>query len=360
MCNHNSDNIIMRRTIGGEFELSTLAIGSTKQLEKLTHGYAGTWTASGRSALSLILEYLQNTGIKHVHLPAYLCESILLAVKALGLQYSFYPVDSELAAHPDPPPNSAVLLIHYFGWLNPATTKLRAEAGRSFYLIEDASQALLSDWATTPDVSRFIILSPRKFGPVPLGGWCNISMEVDRPTIQTEKFMWQSLAARFTRATYMRESDERIEPSIEKFYIDAFNEAEEFLDNHPCEASVPQIALELIAGLDWDSIARRRRANWLKFDELLSGIVDPLNNVLPDDVVPLGYVIRLKNRNEVRRKLRDYRIFCPVHWPLPAEVNPLNFPDAVLLSKSILTIPIDQRYDQTDMVRIAHAIKMLL
>ena len=349
-----------RKAIGGEFELSTLALGSAKKLKNLTRGYEGTWTASGRSALSAILKHLQNTGIKHVHLPAYLCESILLTVKALGLQYAFYPVDSELEAHPVSPPNSAVLLIHYFGWLNPATTKLRAEAGRTFHLIEDASQALLSDWTASADVSRFVILSPRKFGPVPLGGWCNISMEVDRPTIQTEKFMWQSLAARLTRATYMRESDVRIEPSIEKFYIDAFNEAEEFLDSHPCEASVPQIALELIAGLDWDSIAQQRRANWLKLDELLSGIVDPLTNVLPDNVVPLGYVIRLKNRDEVRRKLRDHRIFCPVHWPLPVEINPLSFPDAALLSKSILTIPIDQRYDQADMLRIAHAIKVLL
>jgi len=349
-----------RKAIGGEFELSTLALGSTKKLKNLTRGYKGTWTASGRSALSSILKHLQNTGIKHVHLPAYLCESILLAVKALGLQYSFYHVDSDLAAHPDPPPNSAVLLIHYFGWLNPATTRLRAEAGRSFHLIEDASQALLSDWTASTGVSRFVILSPRKFGSVPMGGWCNISVDLDRPAIQTEKLMWQSLAARLTRATYMRKSDERIEPSVEKLYMDAFKEVEEFLDNNPCEASVPKIALALIAGLDWDGIAQCRRTNWSKLNELLSGIVEPLTNVLPDDVAPLGYVVHLNNRDEMRRKFREHRIFCPVHWPLPDEVNPQRFLDAASLAKSILTFPIDQRYGQADMLRIANVVKALL
>jgi len=112
--------------------------------------------------------------------------------------------------------------------------------------------------------------------------------------------------------------------------------------------------------LDWDSIAQHRRANWLKLDELLSGKVDPLTNILPEDVVPLGYVVRLNNRDELRRRLRECRIFCPVHWPLPAEVNPNSFPDTASLAKSILTFPIDQRYGQADMLRIAHVVKTLV
>ena len=116
-----------RRIIGGDFEIERLTFGTREQLNALTRGLHGTWTTSGRGALSVVLKQLQAVGVRHVHLPSYLCESLLLPIKALGLDYSFYPVDAALAAHPNPPKGAAVLVIHYFGWLNPAINALRAE-----------------------------------------------------------------------------------------------------------------------------------------------------------------------------------------------------------------------------------------
>ena len=91
-----------RFAVGGEFELEMPQFSDADGLERLTHGLSGTWVVSGRAALNRILRKVQERGVRHVHLPAYLCESVLQPVKARGMEFSFYPVDEHLIAHPDP------------------------------------------------------------------------------------------------------------------------------------------------------------------------------------------------------------------------------------------------------------------
>ena len=110
----------------------------------------------------------------------------------------------------------------------------------------------------------------------------------------------------------------------------------------------------------WNHAAVCRRANWQQINDMLGDSTETINSSLPSDVVPLGYVIRLRNRDEVRAKLADQRIFCPVHWQLPEAVDPQRFPDAAHLSETCLTLPIDQRYDPYDMTRLSDAVKSAL
>ena len=346
-----------RTVIGGDFELGSLALGSPARLATLSRGMPGTWTASGRAALGLVLRQLKSEGISQVHLPAYLCESILQPVQELAMDYSFYPVDENLKAHPAPPANSAVLLIHYFGWLNPATPALRAEAGKSFYLIEDASQALLSDWSASNENGRAVILSPRKFGPTVLGGWCSMETSTFACSSALESNAWRSLAARLARRSYLAQSNGEIDSAVEDFYLAGFRAVEDCLDTQSSNSSAPEFVLQLIAGINWTEVTARRRANWNQLNQLLSNTVNPVNSSLPESVTPLGYVARFNERDVLRKKLAAQRIYCPVHWPLPAEVSPQRFPEAAALAQSCVTLPIDQRYNHADMERLAGALK---
>jgi hypothetical protein len=349
-----------RWAIGGDFEFNIDDIKKKDKQETLLRGQKGTWTASGRSALSLILKHLQEVRVNEVLLPSFLCESILQPVKALGFRYSFYPVNAYLMAQPEPKLGTAVLIIHYFGWINSATSMLRSEQIDGFYLIEDASQAALSDWTASNSTSRFVVLSPRKFGPVPFGGWCNIIAKVEEPTHEMGELAWRSIAARLARSMYLTQPHVPVDPIIEEFYLVAFRAVETYLDNHPTDSGIPQIILDIMAGLDWAEMGNRRRLNWHCLHELLSNLVEALMTELPPDVVPLGYVIRLDERDKVRKALAAKRIFCPIHWPLPAEITSCRFPDAVKLSETSLTLPIDQRYGPEDMVYMAKALKETL
>lgn len=346
--------------IGGEFETGKLKLGTAMELAKLTHGLRGTWTLSGRAAFVIMLRQLQAKGFNHIHLPAYLCRSILLPVQEMGIKYSFYPVDADLTAQADPPNEAGVLLIHYFGWLNPATSSLRAESGSSLHLIEDATHALLSEWRAAVGQQQSVFFSSRKFGPSPLGGWANIKTQpIDVPN-EVEALLWQSMAARLLRAAYLSEADAGILPGLESFYLSAFQAVEDFLDQHPTSMGLPQNALDIISGADWQKIATQRRANWKILHDLLVGQVELVNENLPDEVVPIGFVIRTKKRDFIRDRLAAQRIYCPVHWQLPPEVSAKRFPVAARLSDTCLTLPIDQRYGCNEMERLAAAVKELV
>ena len=134
-----------KKMIGGEFEFNSFPNIPNDGLNKLTNNKTGTWTTNGRCALYLILKHFKQKGGNHVHLPAFLCQSILQPILALELDYSFYPVQADLTTLPDPPSNSAVLLIHYFGFINNAAAGLRTDSGHDYLLIEDACHVFLND-----------------------------------------------------------------------------------------------------------------------------------------------------------------------------------------------------------------------
>ena len=63
----------------------------------------GTWTSNGRSAFYLILNDLKSKGINHVHLPSFICDTLLQAVAYSNwIKNSFYPISAlDLSAYPE-------------------------------------------------------------------------------------------------------------------------------------------------------------------------------------------------------------------------------------------------------------------
>jgi len=348
-----------RRAVGGPFELTTPAMDSRGVAESLQWDACGTWTVSGRAALGLILDELRRRGVRELHLPDYLCQSILDTVEAYEWQYSFYPVSRSLSASPSPPENSALLVIHYFGWVNPIVERFRGVADGTIHLIEDACQAPLSEGVSFRPERGFVVASPRKFAPVPLGGWCNLEKRGLELQPEAEARAWQSLAARVVRGAYLSHPSHPVNREIEKFYLDALHEVEDFIEaNLLSECALPKIALDSLRFTDWKKAAEARRANWQLLNELLEGCVQPIFRELPEGVVPLGYPVELKDRDGVRAKLAQARVFCPVHWPLPRQLRHTTAGSTgIRAAKSWLTLPIDQRYNAADIEYVAAALR---
>jgi len=349
-----------KKSIGGEFEINSIPKNHTDLLSKLTKGKSGTWTTNGRSALYLILQQLKSQGINHIHLPAFMCQSILQPVLFLGLDYSFYPVQPDLTALPDPPVNSSVLLIHYFGVFNDAAHALRKNSGHDYLLIEDACHVFLNDSYFNEAENQFVFFSTRKHGPTVLGGWCNLEVDLDDPGKDIEVCTWKSLAARLMKGIYLSDIDGEVDSTMEDYYLKLFREVEDSFNSGIQPTRLPQLILNLIDSLDWNTISRKRRDNWQILHELVGNKVENLFDQLPDESVPLGYVIRLDNRDIVKEKLAAQRIFAPVHWQLPDEVDRKRFPDSVKLADSLLTLPIDQRYGPGDMYYLANVLKEII
>lgn len=78
--------------IGGEFPISVTDILNAENRQLVfpdVYAYS-----SGRAALFQVLKFLrQEKGVSCILLPDYLCSSIFVPINALGLEYSFYPID---------------------------------------------------------------------------------------------------------------------------------------------------------------------------------------------------------------------------------------------------------------------------
>jgi hypothetical protein len=111
----------------------------------------------------------------------------------------------------------------------------------------------------------------------------------------------------------------------------------------------------LLAKTDIEYQKSMRRKN---YDLLLSMFRDrAVIPFLPAEVVPFGFPIRVKNRNEVRETLMSRHIYCPVHWKLPSEISASTFPESVQLSEQILTIPLSQNLEEKEAFRLIETIK---
>ena len=113
----------------------------------------------------------------------------------------------------------------------------------------------------------------------------------------------------------------------------------------------------LRGGLGFAPAAERRRSN---YGILAAALAEYGVLGLPaEGVVPLGYPIRLKARDEVRRRLFEASIFPPVHWPIQGVV-PDEFEESHRLAREMMTLPCDQRYDAEDMGRIVRLLRSVL
>ena len=58
------------------------------------------------------------------------------------------------------------------------------------------------------------------------------------------------------------------------------------------------------------------------------------------NLIPLGFILAVKDRNQFRKYLFGKRIFAPIHWVLTEDINKVAFPESWKLSKEIITIPL--------------------
>jgi dTDP-4-amino-4,6-dideoxygalactose transaminase len=101
-------------------------------------------------------------------------------------------------------------------------------------------------------------------------------------------------------------------------------------------------------------VAIRRRANF----RLLLDYLSPwaMAKQLPPDVVPLGFPIRVPDRDALLKRLYAAQIYAPVHWPL-GDTVPQEHEASWRLSESLLTVPCDQRIAPDRMAEVGEIVR---
>ena len=334
--------------IGGEFPIAVADILNAQNRQfDVPDVYA---YSSGRAALFQILKFLkQEKGISHVLLPDYLCSSVLVPIKDLGLDNSFYPIDEQLELIESEfsklyIKGTVILLINYFGLKDLySQIKFIREIDENAIIIEDDVQAYY-EFRKPLDGVDFKFTSLRKTFAVPDGGL--IKTKYHLPKVTTPNTFGQYKAAAALLKS-MREGNFN-----DQIYLELFEKGESLIDSEQ-EYGMSQIAEKLYSFMNEDHVKVRRlnNARYL-VDELKMIGIEPL---LPfkEEFVPLFVPIILKNRDKVRKYMFQKEIYCPVHWPLDG----MEIERGEQMSKEELSLIIDQRYGRKEMDEIITILK---
>jgi dTDP-4-amino-4,6-dideoxygalactose transaminase len=337
------------KTVGGMFGLPLSLVPRAAQGTNNWLFFSGQaqFYANARCALYSLLKKL-DPGC--VWLPSYICPSVLDPANALNLTVKFYEVNSKLEPDlfrlADVRRGEVVVVMAYFGF--PADT-LAAKAAKQqgAWVVEDASQALLS--RHVGNSVDYVIYSPRKLVAVPDGGILVICGDnpIPEPANVGALTAWQLML--LEAAIQRREFDAR---GGDNLWFDIYRRASERapVGAFPmCDLSVSL----LHNGIDFEAAAQQRRRNFT----VLSGELSKwgLYAGLDEDTAPLGYPVRVCCRDTVRKNLYAHSIYPPVHWDLKSCV-PAEFHESLALSDQIMTVPCDQRYDESDMGAVVKAV----
>jgi hypothetical protein len=282
--------------------------------------------------------------------PSYLCQTILNAVKKCKTEINFYEMNYDLAIASlnwldEIEQGDLVILIDYFGFnCDPICAKKVKERGA--WVLEDASQALLS--TNTGQFSDFVLYNLRKFIGVPDGGvlWVNCDIQFNNNLVEPPADWWLEA---FSASLLRREFD--IHGGTRKWF-DLFRKSEVNAPIGPFSMSELSRML-MLNNFNYSFIAQRRKENYKALAAKLGRLA-----LFPDlhpNAVPLGFPIRIKERDKVKQILFDHQIYPPVHWSID-KVVPLQYSDSHRLASDIMTLPCDQRYNVNEMERMAQLI----
>ncbi|MGA1868186.1 MAG: DegT/DnrJ/EryC1/StrS family aminotransferase [bacterium] len=340
------ENTIRHRIIGGVFGLEVDLEGA-QDPQFLRKG--DILFVNARSALYCLVQRLTP---KHIWMPSYLCSSMLDAIRGTNTSIRLYEVDYDLRSPSlkwiaEISRGDIVVIVDYFGF--PADPEIAFKARKKgAWVLEDACQALLTE--VPRSIIDFVIFSPRKFLGIPDGGilW-----------IQTAKGQVSSI------------SNLLLEPAPQEWWFTAF--CSSFLRREfdlkgvahnwfnlfkTSEAHCPiglyamsELSQTLLRqGFNYERIARQRQNNYLALLERLADIA--LFPNLSTGIIPLGFPVRVPNRDRIQQALFNHKIYPPVHWPLNRHV-PEHFRDSHRLASHLMTLPCDQRYDIEGMQHMA-------
>ena len=334
------------RIIGGRFGLepSVTATGSPPPIHKDNV----ICMLSARCCISLLVDRLRP---RRIWMPSYLCPTMLDPCGNAGAEVRFYAVDDALSLAErdwleEVGRGDLVVFIDYFGFPCPREHMAQA-AERGAWVLEDACQAMLTEGIGRH--AHFLLYSPRKLVGLSDGGILMYDDDIDLGEIALAKppVSW-----------WMRS----LESMLRRRELDVCgHDRQWFVMSQKVAAAFPlgRYAMSELAhalffhGFDYGDIAARRVANYTLLLDHLSSMA--LFKDLPSGVVPLGFPIVVRNRDAVRQALFAEKMYPPVHWRLD-EAVPKEFESSHRLSRHILTLPCDQRYESADMDRMARTL----
>ncbi len=318
------------KPIGGYLELET-------SLGKGFMHSDGVMLASGRMAEEVVLQSLQP--VMKLWIPYFTCKVVLEPLDRLSIPYVFYHIDRklEIIQNIELGENEYLLYTNYFGIKDEYVSQLACKYKE--HLIVDNAQALYA----VPSDYLNAIYSPRKFVGIPDGGIAYSSRSIDVNGIDLD-------TSSYDRCSHLLK---RIDGGASFGYGD-FRENAEKLSSLPL-LQMSQLTRKLMMAADYGQIKERRTSN---FEYLHENLKQWNRFDMPSTdsfACPLTYPFLVQEEG-LKQYLISNKVFVATYWP-----NVFDWckegETEYELARGLIHLPIDQRYDRTDMDRIIQLIK---
>ena len=260
-------------------------------------------------------------------MPYLICNSVVEVCEQCGIELEYYHINSNWLPKINTilKDNDWIYIVNYYGQLS--NEKIKELKKKYTNIIIDNVQAFYQ----RPVVGVDTIYSCRKFFGVPDGAY-----------LYTNVFYEGEIEQDYSSAR-MAHLLEKYENSTNLSY-EKYNRIEQSL-SHENIKKMSKLTKNLMRGIQYENIAKRRSENFKYVNQKLREV----NRLHPKEVYgAFMYPLYISNGAEIRKKLREKKIYIPCFWEDVLErctKDDLEYD----VSMNILPLPIDQRYSNIDM-----------
>ncbi len=364
---------LFRCQIGGPFQYdagSFAKVGGESLVDYFQLDSNHFLASSGRGAFAGILDHGVDAKGEIV-LPDYLCsEALMPVIEKRGMSYKLYDVDDNFQVGHESllqqinSKTAAVMLINYFGCIDNSeiASKVRDEFSNVRIILNNVQNLYgMRQNGKQGAWADFQFCSLGKFLPVADGAigigkssFDNISM----PATDQKRILTYVTAAALKKYS-IEIAGESSQAELSAYYQELFAELANSVDFESRQIS--GFSQEVVSHLPLDDYANTRCNNHrVLVDGLgdISAIQIPFRS-LENEQVPLAFPILVgeKDRDQLRQHLIDEYVYCPVHWKMNESFLQRCSEKSRLRARRLLSLPLDQRYTDTDMDRLVNSIR---
>lgn len=363
----------MEREIGSIFEMDKSMQGASSRLDDWITGALQkrgydyfSLVSSGRDALSAVIGQIQNRRGKarlRCLLPMYTCDTVIIPFERTGAALFYYSVKKNM--QPDCGqleksmrecrPDVVAVHAHYgvdtLAGIRPLLKRFQEQGG---IVIEDFTQGIFMPGDGQAD---YCVASLRKWLGIPDGGIILSRQPLaQQPKRERADFVLEKWEALTEKKAYLEQF--KMFPSEKSLaqkqcFLEKHRHAERLLDACPEVFAMSQASLYLLNHTDFNQMRERRAENaaflWAALKDC-SLIVCPLQYMGQE--APLYFPVYVDNQARVQQTLAGQDIYVPILWPVPEQID-MAEGQTDYIYRHMLALPCDQRYDGTDMARVA-------
>ncbi len=271
-------------------------------------------------------------GFRKIYIPYYQCPTVSAFLKSKQIEIEYYHIDKEFEPlNVRQSENSVILLVNYFGILS--LDKMQKMSEKYSNVIIDNSAAFYM----SPLPECLNVYSARKFFGVPDG--CYVIGK------NAEKFSeeYSDDYSSDTAAFLLK----RIEYGCSAVYAERMRNEERIDKSDILKMST--LTRSLLSAIDYNAIASRRKSNFYFAHSLYKNInlIDPTKFIAEDNVA-MVYPLVVEDKS-LMEKLREKQIYTGRWWNSVLQTVEDDSFEA-FLSTYMLPLPIDQRYNNDDVL----------